>query len=33
MGERRGIYKILGEEPEGKRPLGVPGIDKRIILR
>jgi len=24
MGERRGICKVLGEEPEGERPLGRP---------
>jgi hypothetical protein len=27
MGERRGIYRVLVEKPEGKRPLG------RIILK
>jgi hypothetical protein len=24
MGERRGVYRILEGEPEGKRPLGRP---------
>ena len=24
MGERRGVYRILVEKPEGKRPLGRP---------
>jgi hypothetical protein len=24
MGERRGVYKVLVEKPEGKRPLGRP---------
>jgi hypothetical protein len=25
MGERRGVYRVLVEEPEGKRPLGRRG--------
>jgi hypothetical protein len=25
MGEKRNAYRILVEEPEGKRPLGRPG--------
>jgi len=33
MGERRGVYRVLVGEPEGKRPLGDPGVDGRIILR
>jgi hypothetical protein len=33
MGVRGGIYRILVGKPEGKRPLGNPGIDGRIILR
>ena len=33
MGERRGIYRILVEKPEGKRLLGDPGLDRKIILR
>jgi hypothetical protein len=24
MGERRGLYRVLMEKPEGKRPLGRP---------
>jgi len=24
MGERRGIYRVLGGKPEGKRPIGRP---------
>jgi len=33
MGERRCMYRVLVGEPEGKRPLGRPGVDGRIILR
>jgi len=33
MGERKGIYRVLVEKPEGKNHLGDPGIDGRIILR
>jgi hypothetical protein len=33
MGERRVIYVVLVGKPEGKRPLGDPGIDGRKILR
>jgi hypothetical protein len=33
MGERRDVYRFLVGEPEGKRPLGDAGIDRRIILR
>jgi hypothetical protein len=33
VGERRIIYGILVGKPEGKRPLGRPGADGRIILR
>ena len=33
MAERRGVYRDLAVKPEGKRPLGNPGIDGRIILR
>jgi hypothetical protein len=33
VGERRGIYRLLVGKPEGKRPLGRPGIDRRIKLR
>jgi len=31
MGEGRGIYRFLVGKPEGKRLLGDPGIDGRII--
>ena len=24
MGERRGVYRVLAEKPEGKRPIGRP---------
>jgi hypothetical protein len=24
MGERRGVYRVLVAQPEGKRPLGIP---------
>jgi hypothetical protein len=33
MGERRGVYRVLAGKPEGKRPLGRPGINGRITLR
>jgi hypothetical protein len=33
MGEKRGAYRILVWRPEGRRPLGRPGIDGRIILK
>jgi hypothetical protein len=33
MGERRGAYRVLVGKPEGRRPLGDPGVDGRIILR
>jgi len=33
MGEGRGVYRVLVGKPEGKRPLGNPGADGRIILR
>ena len=29
----RDVYRVLVGKPEGKRPLGYPGIDGRIILR
>jgi hypothetical protein len=32
-GEGRGVYRVLVGKPEGKRPLGDPGVDGRIILR
>jgi len=27
MGERRGVYRVLVGKPEGKRPLGDPGVE------
>ena len=30
--ERRGVFRMLVEKSEAKRPLGRPGIDGRIIL-
>jgi hypothetical protein len=33
MGEEGGMYIVLVVEPEGKRPLGRPDVDGRIILR
>jgi hypothetical protein len=33
MGERRGVYRVLAEKPEGKSPLGRPGVDGKIKLR
>ena len=33
MGERRDVYRVLVGKSEGKRPLGIPGVDGRVILR
>ena len=33
MEEMRGVYRVLVGKLEGKRPLGDPGVDGRIILR
>jgi hypothetical protein len=33
MGERRGVYRVLVGKPEGKRPLGDPGLDRRMTIR
>ena len=33
VGEKRGVYRGLVGKPEGKRPLGNPSADGRIILR
>ena len=33
MGKKRGVYRDLVEKPEGKRPLGIPRVDGRMILR
>jgi len=32
-GEGRGVHRVLVGKPEGKRPLGRPRLDGRIILR
>ena len=33
MEEWRGVHRVLVGKPEGKRPLGDPDVDGRIILR
>jgi acyl-coenzyme A thioesterase PaaI-like protein len=33
VGERRVVYRVLVGNPEGKRTLGSPDVDGRIILR
>ena len=33
MGEGRGVHRVLVRKSEGKRPLGRPRLDGRIILR
>ena len=33
MGERKGACRVLVRKPEGKRPLGNPATDWRIILK
>ena len=33
MEEGRVVHKVLVRKPEGKRPLGRPDVDGRIILR
>jgi len=33
MGERRSVYKIFVWKPEGKKHLGDPDVEGRIILR
>jgi len=33
MGERKGVNRVSVGKPEGKRPLGRPVVDGRIILR
>jgi hypothetical protein len=33
MGEGKGVYRFLVVKPEGKRPLGRPDVDGRVILR
>jgi hypothetical protein len=32
-GKSRGAHMVLVGKPEGKRPLGKPGVDGRIWLR
>jgi hypothetical protein len=32
MGLERGVHRLLVGKPEGKRPLGDPDVDGRIIL-
>jgi hypothetical protein len=33
MGERRGVCRVLVGKPEGKRQIGDPVVEWRIILR
>ena len=33
MGVGRGVHRVLVGKPEGKRLLGSPGVDGRIMLR
>ena len=33
MREERGVYRVLVGKPEGKRPLGKPRLDGRIIIK
>jgi hypothetical protein len=33
MGERTCACRILVGKPEGKRPLGEPSLDERIVLK
>jgi hypothetical protein len=33
IGEWRGVYRVLVEEPKEKRPLGDQSVDSKIILR
>ena len=33
MGKRKGVYRVLVGEPEGRSHLGDPDVDGRIILR
>ena len=32
MGEKRGVYRVLVGQHEGKRPLGDPDVDGKMIL-
>jgi transposase len=33
MGEGRGAYRIVVGRPEGRRPLGKPRLDGRLIIK
>ena len=33
MGERKDMYRLLVEKPEGKRPLGRPGRRSEVNIR
>jgi hypothetical protein len=33
MGNRTGAYRVMVGRHEGKRPLGRPGLDGRMILK
>ena len=33
LGERRGLYRLLVGKPDGRRLLGDPGVDGKIVLR
>jgi hypothetical protein len=33
MGKRRGLYGVLVGKPEGKRPLGRPSLNGKVIIR
>jgi hypothetical protein len=33
MTEEGGVHRVLVGKPEGKRPLGDPDVDGRILLR
>jgi hypothetical protein len=33
MGKSRGAYRALVGKPEGRKPLGRPGVNGRIILK
>jgi hypothetical protein len=33
MREWRDVYRVLLGKPEGKTPLGSPGVNGRVILR
>jgi hypothetical protein len=33
IGDKRGAYRVLVRRPDGKRPLGRPRLEGRIILK